>query len=81
MSLYETIAQAHPDWEDLAYQEEKRRLIALILQECLLEEIAEELARRGHKDTARILHGRATGRLEEDDEEGVIAAFLGGFKP
>jgi hypothetical protein len=41
------------------------------------EIIADELERRGHPDLARFLRGRLAGRLEMDDEEGVIAAFLG----
>ena len=39
--------------------------------------LADELERRGHAGLARLLRGRLTGNLEPDDEEGVIAAFLG----
>lgn len=40
--------------------------------------IVNWLRTQGHADLARLLHGRITGALEEDDEEGVIMAFLGG---
>lgn len=40
--------------------------------------LADELERRGYPDLARLMRGRLTGKLEDDDEEGVIAAFLGG---